>query len=46
MKMLGHSLFYILLVILTNLLSELDSLVSYGKGYPNLEQKKKTLLGI
>jgi hypothetical protein len=44
MKMLGHTLLYILLVILTNPLRELDSLVSYGKGYPKLEQKQ--LLGI
>jgi hypothetical protein len=37
--MLFHSLFYSLLVILTNLLREHDSLVSYEKGYQNLEQK-------
>jgi hypothetical protein len=44
MKMLGHSLFYILLVILTNPVHEIDSLVNDEKDYPNLDQKQ--LLGI
>jgi hypothetical protein len=38
--MLAHSLFYILLVILTNLLREHDILVSFKKHYPHLELKK------